>query len=405
MVTDDGRPRIRIASLDLPALPTGLGEALWLFVLLRVGLGAVALFVWAHVSIPQPCHFEVARDGWLTVPPLASSWPEFPFVGLWQRWDACWYSKIATFGYETGADSVAFFPLLPALMHVAAIPFGGDVAIGGLIVSGGAYVLGITGLIRLVTRDFDIAVARRTALFISVAPGALFLFAPFTEALFLALTVWAILAARERRWWLATAVALLAGLTRIQGLLLALPLAWEAWCAWRDRHAEGLRWLPNLGSIAATVAPVIGVAAFVIATSVLVGKTPLDAQDAWGGRNFHPPWEVVDASLHWVFDHGDAIEAINLIVLVGFALLIVQGVGRVPHSYTLLAASQVAILAVRIQPTPLTSTTRLLEVAFPVFVVVALETGSRRREVSWLLLSVLVLGMLTWTFVIGDFVA
>ena len=392
-------------SLRLPTLPDGLGEALWLFVVMRVGLGLLALFVWAHVGIPGPCHFELARDGWLTVPPLADSGFEFPLVGVWQRWDACWYSKVATFGYELGEDSVNFWPVLPGLMRLVAWPLGGNVALSGLIVSGVAYVAAVTGLYRLVTRDFDRDVAQRTVLFITIAPAALFLFAPFTEAPFLAFSVWAILAARERMWVLAAIAGLLAGLTRIQGVFLVLPIAWEAWVAWRERRAATGQALPALSSILATSAPVIGFGSFLLATGVMTGRTPLDTQDVWGGKSFHPPWEVVDASLRWIIERHDSLQALNLGMLLLFIVLVVVGIRRLPVSYSLLAIPQVVLIAIRIQPTPLTSTARLLEVVFPAFVVIALATGGRRRAMTWTILSVLALGALTWLFVIGDWVA
>jgi hypothetical protein len=63
----------------------------------------------------------------------------------------------------------------------------------------------------LIARDFEPVVARRTVLLISIFPSAFFLFAPFTEALFLALAVWCIAMARERRWLLAGALGFLAG--------------------------------------------------------------------------------------------------------------------------------------------------------------------------------------------------
>ena len=66
--------------------------------------------------------------------------------------------------------------------------------------SGVAYVGAMVGLYRLVARDLDPATARRTMVLISIFPSAFFLFAPFTEALFLALAVWTLVAARERRW-------------------------------------------------------------------------------------------------------------------------------------------------------------------------------------------------------------
>ncbi len=405
MTTGLTRHSSRFGLPRIPVLPEGLGEALWLFLVMRVGLGLFALFVWAQVAIPGPCHFELARNGWTTIPPVAGSGFEFPLVGVWQRWDACWYSKVATFGYELGTDAANFWPVLPALMHFAAWPLGGNVALSGLIVSGVAYVAAMTGLFRLVRRDFDEDVARRSVLFITIAPAAFFLFAPFTEAPFLAFTVWAILAARERRWALAIVVGLLAGLTRIQGLFLVLPIAWEAWIAWRERRALGGRSLPAPSSILAAAAPAIGFGAFILATLLILGRTPLDTQDAWGGKNFHPPWEVFDASLRWIVEQHDSLQALNLALLVLFIILVAAGIRRLPVSYSLFAIPQVALIAVRIQPTPLTSTARLLEVVFPAFVVIALATGGRRREVTWTILSLLALGALTWMFVIGDWVA
>ena len=396
----------------LPALADGLGEAVWLFLILRVGLGVFALFVWAHVQIPTSCHFELAQDHWTTIPPLANAGPEFPLVGVWQRWDACWYSKVATFGYEPGGDSPNFWPLLPALMRLVALPLGGDVALSGLIVVGLSYLAAITGLFRLVARDLGRDVAERTVLFITIAPAGFFLFAPYTEAPFLAFTVWAILAARGRSWGLAAVAGLLAGLTRIQGVFLVLPIAWEAWRAWRERlahvnaddPAHG-RPLPQVSSLAAVAAPAIGFGSFIVATALVVGRTPLDTQDVWGGRNFHPPWEVVDAALRWIGDRHDSLEALNLAMLVLFVVLVVAGLRRLPLSYSLFAIPQVALVAVRIQPTPLTSTARLMEVVFPAFVVLALATGGRRRFLTWTVLSSLALAALTWLFVIGDWVA
>lgn len=405
MTSGATRPPSRFGSLRLRALPDGVGEALWLFVLMRLALGLFALFVWAHVAIPGPCHFELALDGWTTVPPLADKGQEFPLVGVWQRWDACWYSKVATFGYELGEDSANFWPVMPMLMRFVAWPLGGDVALSGLIVAGLAYVAAIAGLFRLVARDLDREVARRTVLFITIAPAAFFLFAPFTEAPFLAFSVWTILAARERSWVLAAGVALMAGLTRIQGLFLVLPLAWEAWSAWREGRTRGEGGFPRIASLAAVAAPAIGFGLFLLASEVMVGRTPLETQDVWGGKSFHAPWEVVAASVRWIVERHDSLQALNLAMLLLFIVLVIAGIRRLPASYSLLAIPQVALIAIRIQPTPLTSTARLLEVVFPAFVVLALATRGWRRAVSWGVVSVMALAALTWMFVIGDWVA
>ena len=51
----------------------------------------------------------------------------------------------------------------PILTGATARLVGGSVALGGLIVSGVAYVAAMTGLYRLVSRDFEATTARRTA--------------------------------------------------------------------------------------------------------------------------------------------------------------------------------------------------------------------------------------------------
>ncbi len=384
-------------------------DAIGLFVSLRVVFALFALYLWFSNTLPAPCHFEVARDGWSTIPPLADHGAAFPLVGVWQRWDACWYTKIATYGYEANENSVNFWPLFPLLTGLVGRLLLGAMALGGLVVASIAYVVAMTGLRRLVAFDFDDRTALRAIIAISIFPTAFFFFAPFTESLFLATAVWAILGAR-RRWWVVAAIAgLLAGLTRIQGVFLVLPLGWEALMAWRE---AGWRFrdrpIPPAGSIvgpvAATLAPGLGFLAFLVFSSIVAGKTPLDTQEAWGGTNFHPPWDVVEASWNWAVSHHDALQALNLITLILFAVVTLVGIRRVPVAYTLYAIPQIVLVGTRIQPTPLTSTARYLLVVFPVFVILALVPG-RWPRFAWGLASAMLLAVLLSMFLHGDYVA
>jgi Mannosyltransferase (PIG-V) len=392
-----------------PGSWSGLGDTLALFLTLRVLLGLVALYVWWAGMTPGPCHFELARNGWATIPPLADSGPAFPLVGVWQRWDACWYSKIATFGYEPFENSIAFWPLFPLLTGIVSRLLGGAVALAGLVVAGVSFIAAIEGIQRLVGRDFSPEIANRTIIAISFFPTAFFFFAPFTESLFLALSVWTIIGARERRWLLTLVVAFLASLTRIQGLFLMLPIAWEAGMAWR---ASGRRLGRLVGpidagvllSVAAALAPLAAFGVFFMFGIFVVGKSPLDTQDAWGGRNFHPPWEVVAASWSWAMDRHDPLQVLNLATLIGFGVAVVAGIRRLPAAYSLIAIPQVALLATRIQPTPLSSTVRYLMVVFPVFVLLA-EIEDRRLQLAWLAGSIMFLTILLLAFETGQFVA
>ena len=383
-----------------------------LFVTMRLALGLVVIYLWWRGGLPGPCHFELARNGWLTIPPLADQGAAFPLVGTWQRWDACWYSKIATFGYEPAELSVNFWPLFPVLTGSVARLVGGSVALAGLIVSGIAYIAAMVGLFRLVARDVDEVVARRTMLLITIFPSAFFLFAPFTESLFLALSVWTIVAARERAWLFAAVLGGLAALTRIQGVFLALPIGWEAlmasgllhWRASADADRPAITWRPLLAGGIASAGPAVGFASFIAYTAAIAGQTPLDTQDAWGGKEFFPPWEVVDAAWRWTIEHADPLQGLNLILLFLFGALLVVALRRLPFAYSLFAVPQFVLLATRIQPTPLTSTNRYLMAIFPAFIVLALIPW-RRVRIAWAITSLLFLAILLREFQAGTFVA
>ena len=384
-----------------------IAVAVGLFVALRIGLSLLGAFL-ATRGLPSPCHFEEALNGWRTLPELLRDGPAFPLAGIWERWDACWYMKIATYGYEPGERSVAFFPLFPAAVRlvgtITALPY----PVAGMIVSGGSYIAAVAGLMRLVGTSHGERIGRRTALLLSISSSAFFLLAPFSEALFLATSVWSIVLARQRRWPLAIVCAALAGLTRPQGLLLALPIAWEALVAFREaRRADGARveWTRVGLSGLAVLAPIAAFVGFGLVARSITGETPYDAQSLWGGTEFHPPWAVVAASAGWIIERGDALQALNLIVLIGAALLLVIGAPRMPAVYSLYAWPPLLLIATRIQPTPLTSTTRYILVIFPIFVVAALLTEHRWVRALWIVLSLIGLGWLTAQFVQGEFVA
>jgi hypothetical protein len=408
-MTDAGAGEPRGPSRNLPA---GLADGVALLISLRVALGLVALFAWWQGHTPGPCNFELAFNGWHTIPPLADQGAAFPLVGVWQRWDACWYSKIATFGYEPTELSVNFWPLFPLLMGAVARVLSVGPALAGLIVSAVAYVAAVVGLYRVVGRDVDEATARRTTVLLTIFPSAFFLFAPLTEALFLALAVWTIAFARERRWLAAGIVGFLAALTRIQGVFLVFPVGWEALAAaglldWRQRFPLRLprvRLRPLVAGVVAAAGPGLGFASFLIYSKAVAGQTPLDTQDAWGGKDFHLPWDVAAAAWRWTIERHDPLQFVNLLLLFVFGALLVVAARRLPFAYTLYAVPQFVLLITRIQPTPLTSTNRYVLVLFPAFVVLALIPRQSVR-VAWAIGSLLFMAVLVQVFLAGGFVA
>lgn len=157
------------------------------------------------------------------------------------RWDATYFARIALDGYERSLSfRTAFFPLQALATSIFMPLTGGDAYIAGMVVANVSCFVALLGLASLTAREFDACTARRAMCYLALFPSALFLFAGYSESLFLALAIWCFVALRARVWWLAGVLGLLAALTRQIGVLLILPFAAEYVVAagWRLR---GLR--------------------------------------------------------------------------------------------------------------------------------------------------------------------
>jgi hypothetical protein len=153
--------------------------------------------------------------------PFRASWANFVFAPT-ARWDSVWYLSIARFGYASRQSS-GFFPLYPLLIHLGAGVLGSEIVVGTLI-SFASMTIALYLLYLLTRLEMSEQAARTTVLLLAFFPTAFFLSAVYTEALFLLLSVGAVYAARQERWALASLLAALAAATRVNGVLLAVPL-------------------------------------------------------------------------------------------------------------------------------------------------------------------------------------
>jgi Gpi18-like mannosyltransferase len=162
-------------------------------------------------------------------------------------------------------------------------------------------------LYRLAELDVGPDAARLTVLLTALFPSGFFYLAPYTEGLFLALSVAALWLARSGRPWAAGLAGYGAVLTRTVGVVLVLPLAYEHLRRHRLCSRGAFSGLP------AAALPVAGLAATVAYQHFVVGDpaTPLDL--SWQGDRAHvAPWNAVADSWAFVNRFGDPIEALNL---------------------------------------------------------------------------------------------
>jgi hypothetical protein len=163
--------------------------------------------------------YAVLWDNYITSP---HQWFE-----IWDQWDFGYYQKIAEFGYSGTDGSIAFYPLFPWLVRLVACVSRSYLA-AGFIVSGIASAVAAILLRRLVHLDYPESVAMRSVWFLLIFPTAYFLHIGYSEALFLALALACILAARSERWWLAGVLGAFCWMTRATGAVLVPTLAVEA---------------------------------------------------------------------------------------------------------------------------------------------------------------------------------
>lgn len=170
------------------------------------------------------------------------------FTELWDQWDVGIYVKIARFGYFADPESysdcctAAFFPGGPLALRAVQLFVPSWIA-AGLLISFISGAFAATALYRLGVLEGGDVVGVRAVLYLVVAPYAVFLFAGYTEALFLGFAVPAWFAARERRWRAAGLLAAAGAFVRVTGLFLAIGLLVEFALNRGSRSRADVAWI------------------------------------------------------------------------------------------------------------------------------------------------------------------
>jgi hypothetical protein len=163
------------------------------------------------------------------------------FTSAWKSSDSYFFLHIARYGY-TDQGLGAFFPLYPGLVRLVAPITGQHFTLAGLLVAWlccwGSYLW----FYRLAAREYNERVAKLALLFLVCCPVGFFAFAPYSESVFLLVSIGAVERARAGRLWQASALAALGMLSRPTGILLLIPLGWE----WGRRSPTLLRFTVRL---------------------------------------------------------------------------------------------------------------------------------------------------------------
>ena len=315
-------------------------------------------------------------------------------LGVWQRFDAIHYLRIASEGYSA-TDLSVYFPFFPLLVRAVGRLFGLDYLSAGLLISTIAAILAATTLSRLVIEEWrDPGLAGRAVTYLIFFPTAFFLLAPYTESLALLFSLIAFRQARRARWWTAGMAGLASALTRSQGVLISAVFLIEA----ARQRPRGVR--AALPSAIAIIAPALGLLSFIVWRSLV--PFPAISQvllDYWQ-RVASVPFSVILVTVGRIAA-GEAgfIEYVDLLVvaiMLALGLLIVK---RLPLTY---AAYFWILLLFNLSQTrltqPISSQARYALSLFPAFIVLA-ELGKSPRANRLILYT----SLAVWLFLAGQF--
>jgi hypothetical protein len=366
-------------------------------------------------------------------------------VSPFARWDSSWYLAVAKWGYGPqtggvrlnppgGVARMNFFPLYPALIRVGGWVVGSDL-IAGVLISLVAFAVALWLLYRLVELDFSAHVAEVTVLLVAFCPMAFYFSAVYTESLFLALSLGAIYNARRERWLYAGLLGALAAVTRIEGVVMVVPLLMIA--VWRrpteaagpaadESRAGGVRGRLQLPPLAAAWLALVPLAllAFLgyLALKYGHGLAPFQTQsEFWQHKRTWPfgaAWQGAKAAWDGVrqliqgpvppyritlYTGGPSFSAVQDIYLFAFLLLVlaafIGGLRRLPPAYSAYTFLSLALpLSDPVTLSPLASIPRYSMVAFPLFIWVAQLVVRRRLIVHTVAFGAVLLGLFTAEF-------
>ncbi len=391
-----------------PALPLSVGRC-----------AAVAIALWSLAKIVTAARFNktvrdvaltflVTRASIIVIAELAyvivgqragvhAQVSDNPLLAVWGRWDAVHYIDIAKRGYY-GTD-MAFFPLYPALIHVVSL-FTGNAIVAGILISNVSLFFGLLFCYKLVEHLYDRGVAQRTIFYISIFPTAVFFSAAYTESLFFALTVASFYYIREHKWLLAGLLGGLAALTRVEGVLLAVPFAIEAFNAYRAGRGDARR-RPSLSAVLGGGALIpLGLALY-MATLWVIRGDPLyfsHVQAHWN-RHLAPPWTSVFHAIKTIgTSHAPPVIATQALEL-GFTALMIAILAAGFRSLPLTLSSYMALsIIIPMCTSSLMSMPRFALVLFPMFIIMAIWGERNNVNSTIVAFSLPLLGLFTVLF-------
>lgn len=165
------------------------------------------------------------------------------------KWDAGWYLSIVHSGYSTSNDftikqNYAFFPLYPLTIIGFSKVTTLSPEVSGILLSNLFFSFSLCGFYKLLQHvNLRENTIRFAVILLTISPENIYFITIYTESLFFMLSVFAMLFAYQRKWFLACFFAMLLGACRPNGVLIAIPFLWLAYQDFKIARQFDFKWL------------------------------------------------------------------------------------------------------------------------------------------------------------------
>ena len=288
-------------------------------------------------------------------------YPQYNFLNIWYRWDSLAYITIATNGYSRAGLALDYFgflshfpPLYPILISLSSLILNTDKYFLGSLISIICCLLTTWYLYKLVfletknTRTSSLAV-----IFYLVFPISYFTNVPYSDSLFILLSVLVFYSLRRDKLILSGFFAFLGIMTRTTGILFLPLFAFYILQNW------SLGWKKNcINSLKLFILPSMSVFGYLLINKIYYGDFLFFINEyktnVFTGKVLIVPFsETFNAIKTLLIGFSDSITSTYFMFSVGWnsifvlicLLIIIYGFNKIPKIYTFFSATSLLFIA------------------------------------------------------------
>ena len=315
------------------------------------------------------------------------------FLAPWYRWDIARYLEIADFGYDFNLINTVWPPLYPFLIKIFSFVFQPS-TFAAILVANIFFIVGLFLTFIFTKSIFNEETARQTIFLMSIFPTSFYFLAGYSESIFLTLSVGVFLLIGKKKWLWAGLLSALAALTRVQGIILVVPIFIELIRDfYKDKNLKQL----VVNSFSCFYAPfAYGLYSLYVFFGLRV-DWPWNMLEAHWEQHFGLPWEGVYFTLLSILGKNihidytpNLVKIVNILLSLFSIYILIAIRKKIPLSLSIYSWTMLILVMGKIDyNNTLISTARYLLTIFPIFMGMSMVLKNRIIKTVYFSISML----------------